>query len=447
MLKFIFVGIFLAGCSTSQVVMAPPVLEKPSITKAPASVPNVVGQPLTKIEHIVIIVQENHSFDNYFGTYCQAPVGSNPTCTTGAKCCERGPETEPGRNLNPVLLNDAENGAHNPPHDYNCEAEEMNNGRMDRFTTPTCGHPRNFAYADEKTVSIYRQWARQYAMADRFFQSVSGASSSNDMYLARAGFVFKDNEAAPKSYGGTCEGKPASALVEFQGPTIGNLLKDAKVSWSFYAEGYDAMVQAQRQGKCPVRTTECPAKANIWPCSYDPTDNPFSYYEDFRDNPIYMKDYQKLGLDLQKQTLPAVSFIKAAGYRSEHPGNGIKISEGMRFVNDTVQKILKSKYGKNTLIIFTMDEGGGYFDHVAPPPISAIDGKLYGPRIPTIAIGPFARKNYVSHVQMEHASLIKFIQWNWLGGKTGQLGMRDTVVTNIGSLLDAKMTGVPVPEN
>lgn len=414
---------------------------------APIGISQIQKKTTSKIQHVIVVIQENHSFDNYFATYCQAPAGSNPTCTTGAKCCEKGPAVDPGSKVKPVLLNDLENGQHNPAHDYQCEANEMHGGSMDSFVTHPCGNRRNFAYSDEKTVHTYRQWARTYAMADRYFQSISGASSSNDMYLARAGFVFQDNDAQADAIGGTCEGSAASTLVHFEGPTIGHLLADANVSWSFYAEGYQDMVKAQSQGKCPERKAECPGAVNFWPCSYDPTDNPFSYYKTFQDNPTYMKDYQKFSSDIDQGNLPAVSFIKAGGFRSEHPGSGIKISAGVAFVEATVKKVLASKYATDTLILFTMDEGGGYFDHVTPPKPSSIDGKIYGPRIPFIAIGEFAKKNYVSHVQMEHASIVKFIEWNWLAGKTGQLGQRDQVVNNLGSLLDSTKTGTPVPEN
>ena len=105
-----------------------------------------------------------------------------------------------------------------------------------------------------------------------------------------------------------------------------------------------------------------------------------------------------------------------------------------------------SPYAANTLVLVTYDEGGGYFDHVAPPPTSSVDGKDYGPRVPTFAIGRFARRGYVSHVELEHSSIVKFIEWNWLGGETGQLGTRDAVVNNIGSLLDPDETGAPVPQ-
>jgi phospholipase C len=94
----------------------------------------------------------------------------------------------------------------------------------------------------------------------------------------------------------------------------------------------------------------------------------------------------------------------------------------------------------------TYDEGGGFYDHVAPPAASQADGKPYGTRVPTLAIGPFAKKNAISHVQMEHSSIVKFIEWNWLGG-TGQLGTRDKEANNIGSLLDPAATGTAVPEN
>ena len=67
-------------------------------------------------------------------------------------------------------------------------------------------------------------------------------------------------------------------------------------------------------------------------------------------------------------------------------------------------------------MLVTYDEGGGFFDHVAPPADAAVDHQPYGTRVPLLAIGPFAKKNYVSHVTMEHSSIVKFIEWNWLGG-------------------------------
>ena len=93
----------------------------------------------------------------------------------------------------------------------------------------------------------------------------------------------------------------------------------------------------------------------------------------------------------------------------------------------------------------TWDEGGGFFDHIAPPGNGA-DGQPYGTRIPLIVTGPFASVGTVSHAMMEHSSIVELIEWNWLGMQTGQLGGRDGHVGNLGSLLDATATGVAVPE-
>jgi phospholipase C len=185
----------------------------------------------------------------------------------------------------------------------------------------------------------------------------------------------------------------------------------------------------------------------FYPCVYDPGDVPFAYYKKWADNPKYMFDYDELACDLSAGALPAVSYVKAIGYRTEHPGTGTTISAGETFVTSAIDAIQKSPYGKDTLVLVTWDESGGFFDHIPPPPKNTVDDQPYGPRIPMFAVGPFAKKNYISHVQMEHASIVKFIEWNWLDKKTGQIGQRDTVVNNIGDMLDGAATGTAVPKN
>ena len=107
---------------------------------------------------------------------------------------------------------------------------------------------------------------------------------------------------------------------------------------------------------------------------------------------------------------------------------------------------MHSRYRDSTLFLVTYDEGGGLWDHVKPPATNPIDNKPYGTRVPMIAAGPFARKNHVSHVTMEHSSIVKFLEWNFLG-QTGQLGTRDTNVANLGSLIDPVAAGAAVPED
>jgi phospholipase C len=421
------VGALALGCGDSE--------RKPGSCDGPC--------PISNIKHVVVLVQENHTFDNYFARYCTAPSGSAPTCVDGPACCESGPNRDPS-GASPILLDDAANGDFDPDHTQACGLAEMNGGAMDRYVAgaPGCSDPRNFAYADESVAAPYWDLARNGALADRYFQSIAGQSSSNNMYFVRAQFVFRDNDFKPDAIGQACSF--ISTAMTFDGITLGDLLDRAMVSWSFYVEGYQAMVDAQKGGRCPEPPDDCPAGIGIYPCAYDPSDVPIDYYENFKDNPRVLRDFSRFAKDLDDGVLPQVVFIRAAGYRSEHPGYGTTLSAGFAFA-DTVRKaVANSAYASDTLVLFTWDEGGGYFDHIAPPP-NGSDGHPYGTRVPLLAIGPFARPNAISHVTMEHSSVVKFVEWNWLGGETGQLGGRDVAIANIGSLLDPTATGSTVP--
>lgn len=402
-------------------------------------------EPSSRIKHLVVIIQENQSFDHYFGRYCIANTGTNPTCNDGPACCEAAPITDPGSGQPMILFTQKLQTSYDPNHSQKCMIKEMHGGLMDRYITEkSCGNPNNFSYIEPQVINPYWEWARQYSLADRYFQPVAGASAANNMYFARARFVFKDNTVEPDSIGSLCSYN-AIHRSHFNDTTIGDLLRDAGVSWSFYAEGYADMLQAQKYFTCPRVPTDCASRSPFYPCIYEPSDNPFAYYPNFQDKPEFMKDRKQFSTDLLSGKLPAVSFVKALGYKSEHPGLSIRTKDGVKFVVDLVTEILDSPEGKDTLILLTFDESGGFFDHISPPPNSEVDGQPYGPRVPMLAIGEFARKNFVSHVTMEHSSVVKFIEWNWLGQQTGQLGNRDGVVNNLGSLLDPSKTGVLVP--
>ncbi|HSN29661.1 MAG TPA: alkaline phosphatase family protein [Kofleriaceae bacterium] len=398
--------------------------------------------PQSKIDHVVIIVQENHTFDTYFGKYCQAATASNPTCTDGPNCCEAGPTHEPG-GAEAVMLDDTANGAYDPDHTQACELMETHGGAMDQYVTGnTCSHAQNFAYADGGVVGLYWQYAAQGALADHYFQPIAGQSSSNDMYLFRANYVFTDNSYTAPAIGQKCsiEQHPMS----FDGPTIGDVLNTAGVSWSWYAEGYDAMVASQKKGLCPKPPADCDFGVSLYPCVYDVGDFPVDYYASFADDPKYLRDYAKFKSDLDNSTLPQVAWVRGLGYHSEHPGTGVRISDGTAFVKKTVDDIEHSAYAKDTLVLVTWDEGGGFFDHIAPPGMGT-DNQPYGTRVTLLAVGPLAKANAISHVQMEHSSIVKFIEWNWTS-QTGQLAGRDATVANLGSLLDPAATGTQVPE-
>ncbi|KAJ3021205.1 UNVERIFIED_CONTAM: hypothetical protein HDU68_009761 [Siphonaria sp. JEL0065] len=406
-----------------------------------ASIPITVTAPqakcLTKnqkaassIEHVIIIISENHSFDSYFGRYCQAPTNSNPTCNYGSKCCERGSDSIKG--VYPVTLTDNANKAYDPSHLAANEVCEINNGQMDKFIgSGGCGgsNDKNFAMANGTvgSASQYWNWAGQYAMADRFFQSAVGQSCKNDMYFARGAFVFEDNSKVPPS--DKCYIPFASTVASYQDPTIADLLVQCNVSWTFFAE----------------ELTLNTLPAQCYPNHYDPSDNPFEYYPSLRSSTkasSYFRPLTALYKDISVGTLPSVSYVKGLGINSEHPGIST-ISAGENLNAGIIDAILKSPtYNKSTIIIMTPDESGGFRDSVPPPPTSSVDNQQYGPRTPFVVVGNAVKKGgYVSHVQMEPASIIRFIESNFLDGQPGQLQTRDAVANNIGDLLDPALTG------
>ena len=392
------------------------------------------GATCSPIEHLVFVVQENHSFDNYFGGWCSAAPGSNPTCNTGPSCCEAMPAADPGTGSAQSVLTDAINADYSPDHSQACELAEIDDGHMDHYVSAGCGDKRNFALASRELVQPYIDLAATYALADHWFQPIAGETVSNDMYFARAQFEFLDNSVNAPAAGQQCS--EITATATFPGPTIGDLLTQAGVSWASFAEGYATMLAATAQNACPPAPLDCPFAIGTYPCVFDPSDVPFEYYASSRDNREHMKDFADFEQAAKKGTLPAVSYVKALGYHTEHPALGTTISDGVAFVTKVVNDVLASPQADKTLLLFTYDESGGYFDHVAPPPASDVDQRPYGPRVPMIAVGRFARPSYISHVPMEHSSIVKFIEWNWLGGVTGQLRGRDAEVANIGSLLD-----------
>jgi phospholipase C len=404
--------------------------------------------PVSKIKHLIVLIQENHTFDDHLGGYCKAAAGSHPSCTHGPTCCETMPEADP-KGTRPTTITDAEHAAYDPPHDSACETAMMNGGKMDAYATATvageaCGNPKNVAASDPAIVAPFWALAAAGAIADRYFQPVVGQSYANDMFLARARYVFADDSVAPAGAVGVTCGVEATQET-LTGTTIGDLLTAAQVPWAFFAEGYAAMQAAD--GGCPPRPADCPFPFPFDPCGFEPSDVPFEYYTTTRDNPATMKDYTALQDALSNGGLPAVSFVKALEYKTEHPGDDVTASAGVAFVSGLAQQVAASRYASDTLLLVTYDEGGGYFDHVTPPPPSPVDQQPYGTRVPLVASGPFAAGGTVSHVVMEHSSIVKFIEWNFLGGVTGQLKGRDAVVANLGSLLDPSATGTPVPQD
>jgi hypothetical protein len=186
-----------------------------------------------------------------------------------------------------------------------------------------CSDPQNFAIATDAAVKVYQDLATTYAIADRYFQPISGQSSSNDMYFAVAKEVFVDNAANPPTVASNCSLTP-TAPARTGETTIADLLQAAGKTVTWYAEGYADAVKAG--SGCAKAPTDCAFYIATYPCIYDPGDVPFLYYAQFANNEAkFMRDYGEFAKDLAAGTLPDVSFVKAVGYHTEHPGYGTNI--------------------------------------------------------------------------------------------------------------------------
>ena len=396
------------------------------VTVSPAIVPTVTcgSGTSSEIEQVVLVISENHSFDSIYGSYCSAATGSNPTCTTGPACCEAAPAKV--SNQNPKDLTDAQNLAYSPDHSQAGEVCEIDGGAMDKYVSGcSASSASNWALADHTSAATYWRLAGEYAIADRFFQSAAGASCQNDMYFITGHYMFTDNDFVAQNSslnGDRCYG---SGFISYYNPTILDLFNQCGLTWRVYAEGWAAN----------------PSGSQCYPDYFDATDIPASYYPSLTLNPgANWADYSQFASDVANGQLPAFSIIKGLGIHSEHPADST-LTAGQTISAAVISNIIHSAYNQTAVVFLTPDESGGFYDHIRPPANSRVDSMPYGPRTPLVAAGWGVKTNYVSHVQAEPSSIIRFLEWNWLAGQTGQLGARDGAVNNLGDLFNATRVG------
>ncbi|MDQ3880413.1 MAG: alkaline phosphatase family protein [Chloroflexota bacterium] len=350
-------------------------------------------QRAARIEHVVILIQENHTFDNYFGTFPGAEGLPADACMpvshdSAADCVKpfhlESPQTPDLVHSGPVAL------------------RAINEGRMDSFVTAQTERniPGEFAmgYYDGRDIPLYWNLSTDYVLADHFFTSSWGGSlhwiaaqSGRDTHRADGGFDI---------------------------PTIFDRLQDAGVDWKFYARNYDPSIN--------YRTLEpgslYPSRFNDWV--------PLLHFPRFLDDAALnanIVDLDEYYADLENDTLPAVSAITAAGLSEHPPGN---IQAGQTFAASLVTELMRSDSWWNSVFIITYDDWGGWFDHVVPPRVDA-DG--YGLRVPAIVISPYARSGSVDSTTYDHTSILRFIEDNW---SLQPLTARDATANSIGNALN-----------
>lgn len=306
------------------------------------------------INHVLIACQENRSFDEYFGYYPKAGrfgIPANYSQPDG-----NGGSVTPRHHLFPVSWDIS--------HTWQAVHGEWNHGAMNGFVT-TNGRA-TLAYYDGSDLPYYYALADAFTLCGNYFCSQLGPTVPNRLALV-----------AGTSGGITTDGLQAGSL---DWPIIVDLLDAHKVSWKCYRLGIDTLHSVEHY-------------------------NPFVYFKRWQNDARLNFTEADYYADLAAGTLPQVSFLITEFLVSEHPPASIHM--GQEKMAQVINALIASRLWTSSALFFTYDEGGGYFDHVAPPQVDAYG---LGFRVPTLVVSPWARRGHVSGQLYEHSSILKFIE-------------------------------------
>jgi len=414
------------------------------------------GDPIHKIRHIVIIMQENRSFDTYFGTFPGAdgiPMSNGvPTVCVPAPAgaCVR-PYHDSG---------DLNRGG---PHNVGAAITDVDGGRMDGFVraaqrkrrrvcrdpdAPNCGGTIEvMGYHDGRELRNYWKYAHDFVLQDRLFEQIASWSLPQHLFMVSGWSAWCKQIGNPMS----CLNEPESpdfppdfrsANPRFKLPGPGRpdyawtdltyLLHAHHVSWAYYVMRGNEPDCADGQEDCgPVQQ-----KANtpgIW--------NPLPFFDTVkRDGELgNIRDLRDFYAAAANGTLPSVVWIAPAGPYSEHPPG--LVSRGQAYVTGLINALMRSPDWRSTAIFVSWDDWGGFYDHVVPP---HVDENGYGLRVPGIVISPYARRGFIDHQTLSHDAYLKFIEDDFLAGQRidpqtdGRPDRRPTVRENVSILGDLR---------
>ena len=385
-----------------------------------------------KIRHIVIIMQENRSFDTYFGTYPGADGIPGLAGNPGTVPCV--PDPANGGCVRP--FHDLQDQSLGGPHSAAASQKDINGGRMDGFVgeqergmagcsqtfNPACGTgagaPDAMGYHTGADIPNYWAYAHGFVLQDHMFESVASWSLPAHLYMVSEWSAYCSLQADPASCRSAIEnpqnppdfarrlGNPLPTNPNYAWTDLTYLLHKANVSWAYYVDkGSQPDCDNDAAMSCApvVQTAQTPG---IW--------NPLPYFTDVQQddqlgNIQSLPDFFTAAKD---GTLPAVSWITPNGAISEHPPG--LISAGQTYVTGLIDAIMRSPDWSSTAIFLAWDDWGGFYDHVVPP---TVDQLGYGLRVPALVISPYAKQGYVDHQTLSFDAYVKFIEDDFLGGQ------------------------------
>lgn len=349
----------------------------------------------SNIKHIVFLIQENRSFDNYFGSLGAYRVARGlPADVDGldlSNLAKYGQQDAQGNIVLPYHQRSV--CVENTSPSWNPSHNAYNNGLMDGFVrvkeVPSVIDPyyhRVMGYYDDTESPYYYELATQFATSDRFFSSVMAGTIANRMYLfagTSAGHIYSEDQPPPGGW-------PIKTIFE--------VLRDHNISWRYYYQDNSIFLAQFEAWQDPTITT------NVWPIS------------DW---------YDTLAAGTADQDLASVVFIEhaATSEEDEHPGENMQ--NGQATVAKMLNALMQSNAWRSSVFILSHDEFGGLYDHVAPyavpapddiPPIPTItptvpgDFTLSGFRLPLLVVSPWVKPHFVSHRPREFTSILKLIE-------------------------------------
>ncbi len=384
----------------------------PSNPSAPIS--NDLATARAKIKHIVIIMQENRSFDHYFGTF---PGADGIPMKNGVPTvCLNDPTT--GQCVKPFHdTNDIDHGA---SHTAQAAITDIAGGQMNGFleelrlsrktcknpTAPGCSNGSNgpdvMGWHDAREIPNYWSYAKNFVLQDHLFEPNASWSLPEHLFLISGWSAKCSSVQDPMSCISDLNHpgqEPSGASAELYAWTdLTYLLYKNNVSWAYYlTEGVEPDC-----GNDQMTCVQKPQKLNV-PGIWNPLPGFTDVHQDNQLNNIQKID--NFYIAAKSGTLPSVSWIVPEGAISEHPP--ASIHAGQAYVTGVINAIMQSPDWDSTVIFLSWDDWGGFYDHVAPP---VVDQNGYGLRVPGVVISPYAKHSFIDHQTLSHDAYLKFIE-------------------------------------
>ncbi len=395
-LRWLFGGVPLAGLIA---------IAASTVSVYTGSAPRATAS-VSPIKHVVILMLENHSFDNYFGTF----PGANGIPSTA---CIPNPAT--GKCQVPYHNPIPDGYPHDLPHTNAAVVADIDKGRMDGYlreqqSACKCTATTSVGYYNASDIPIFWRYAQDYTLQDNLFEQVTSWSFPSHVFLLSEWAAACTSPTNPMSCTGTpkmgfpgWKTWPAANTLPWTDMTY--LLHTQGVSWGYYnADGTQPVCSAT---SCAMGNSTAQGTHIWW--------NPLPWFVDVA------SDGQLANISVQSafynavatNTLPAVSWVIPNNFQSGHPGNSTNPGSE-EFAVKVINAIESSPEWASTAILVGWDDGGGEYDHVAPPTVDALG---YGMRVPGILISPYARQGFIDHQTLSFDAYNKFIEDTFLSGQ------------------------------